>query len=42
LGAASRAAEEDTLANYVSNARIRLAEFGVVLPTFNTNRMRSF
>jgi hypothetical protein len=42
LGAASRAAEEETLINYVKNARIRLAELGVVLPTFETNRMRSF
>jgi hypothetical protein len=42
LGVASRAAEEETLVNYVKNARIRLAELGVVLPTFETNRMRSF
>ena len=42
LGAAPRAAEEETLANYVSNARVRLAEFGVVLPRLETNRMRAF
>jgi len=42
LGAASRGAEEDTLADYVGNARTRLAEFGVSLQTFETNRMRTF
>ena len=42
LGAASRSAEEDTLADYVGNARRRLAEFGVTLPGFETNRMRAF
>ena len=42
LGVASRAEEEDTLVNYVSNARTRLGEFGVVLPAFETNRIRSF
>ena len=42
LGAAPRAAEEDTLANYVGNVRMRLAEFGVVLPRLETNRMRAF
>jgi hypothetical protein len=42
LGVAPRAAEEDTLVNYVSNARTRLAEFGVVLPRLETNRMRAF
>jgi hypothetical protein len=42
LGVASRAEEEGTLVNYVSNARTRLGEFGVVLPAFETNRMRSF
>jgi hypothetical protein len=41
LGAASRAAEEEVLINYVGNARARLAEFNVVLPVFETNRMRS-
>ncbi|MBI1201237.1 MAG: hypothetical protein GC182_01880 [Rhodopseudomonas sp.] len=42
LGAASRTAEEDTLVAYVANARQKLAEFGVVLPMFDSNRMRSF
>ena len=42
LGAASRAAEEDVLVTYVGNARTRLAELGVVLPVFETNRMRAF
>jgi hypothetical protein len=42
LGAASRAAEEDVLVSYVGNARTRLAELGVVLPVFETNRMRAF
>lgn len=42
LGAASRIAEEDTLADYVGNARVRLAGFGVTLQTFETNRMRTF
>jgi hypothetical protein len=42
LGAASRAAEEDVLITYVGNARTRLAEFGVILPVFETNRMRAF
>jgi hypothetical protein len=42
LGAASRTAEEDVLVAYVGNARARLAEFGVALPMFETNRMRSF
>ena len=32
----------DTLADYVGNARRRLAEFGVTLPGFETNRMRAF
>ena len=41
LGAVSRAAEEEVLINYVGNARARLAEFNVVLPVFETNRMRS-
>lgn len=42
LGAAVRAAEEDTLANYVANVRLRLGEFGIVLPMFESNRMRTF
>jgi len=42
LGAASRTAEEDVLIAYVGNARARLAEWGVALPTFETNRMRTF
>lgn len=42
LGVAPRAAEEDTLVDYVSNARTRLAEFGIVLPRLETNRMRAF
>lgn len=42
LGGAPRAAEEDTLANYTANARTRLAELGVALPMFESNRMRTF
>ena len=42
LGGATRRAEEETLANYVANARTKLAEFGIVLPMFETNRMRTF
>ena len=42
LGAAPRAAEEDVLVAYVGNARARLAELGVTLPVFETNRMRAF
>jgi hypothetical protein len=42
LGAASRTVEEDTLVAYVADARTRLAEFGVKLQTFETNRMRTF
>lgn len=42
LGAAPRASEEDTLADYVANARAKLAEFGVILPKFESNRMRTF
>lgn len=42
LGAASRASEEDTLATYVANARQKLAEFGIALPMFESNRMRTF
>ncbi|MPZ58802.1 MAG: hypothetical protein GEU91_20380 [Rhizobiales bacterium] len=42
LGAASRAAEEDVLITYVGNARARLAELGVALPMFETNRVRAF
>ncbi|MGP0093173.1 MAG: hypothetical protein ACLPKB_25010 [Xanthobacteraceae bacterium] len=42
LGAATRAAEEDVLVTYVGNARARLAELGVALAAFETNRMRAF
>jgi len=42
LGAAPRAAEEETLANYTANVRERLAELGIVLPMFESNRMRTF
>jgi hypothetical protein len=42
LGAATRAVEEETFATYVANARQKLAELGVALPTFETNRMRAF
>ena len=42
LGAASRAQEEDTMAAYVANARQRFREMGVVIPAFETNRMRTF
>jgi hypothetical protein len=42
LGAATRAAEEEVLITYVGNARARLAELGVALPAFETNRMRAF
>jgi hypothetical protein len=42
LGAATRAAEEDVLASYVANARSKLAEFGIALPMFESNRMRTF
>ena len=42
LGGATQMAEEETLANYVANARAKLAEFGIVLPMFETNRMRTF
>jgi hypothetical protein len=42
LGGASRAMEEDVLVAYVANARARLAEWGVVVPLFETNRMRAF
>lgn len=34
--------EEETLANYVANARARLAELGVALPMIESNRMRTF
>lgn len=42
LGGAPRAAEEDALATFAGNARARLAELGVMVPLFETNRMRSF
>lgn len=42
LGAAPRAAEEQALASYVANARAKLAELGVTLPMFESNRMRTF
>jgi hypothetical protein len=42
LGAATRAEEEETMVSYVANARQKLAELGVTLPAFETNRMRAF
>jgi hypothetical protein len=42
LGAATRAQEEATLATYVANARAKLAQLGVMLPMFESNRMRTF
>jgi hypothetical protein len=42
LGGASRAVEEDVLIAYAANARTRLAEWGVVVPVFETNRIRAF
>ena len=42
LGAACRTAEEDALASFVANSRQKLSEFGVVLPMFESNRMRAF
>jgi hypothetical protein len=42
LGAATRAEEEDAMVTYVANARAKLAEMGVILPVFETNRMRAF
>lgn len=42
LGAATRAAEEETLVDYTANARLKLAELGIVLPVFESNRMRTF
>lgn len=42
LGGAPRAAEEDTLSSYSAAARRKLAELGVVLPMFESNRMRTF
>lgn len=42
LGAAPAADEEEALAAYVGRARTRLAELGVTLPLFKTNRMRTF
>ena len=42
LGAATRAEEEETMAAYVANARQKLADIGVALPAFETNRMRAF
>jgi len=42
LGGAPRAAEEDTVVRYTANARQRLAELGVSLPMFESNRMRTF
>jgi hypothetical protein len=35
-------AEEDTIVRYTGNARRRLAELGVTLPMFESNRMRTF
>lgn len=42
LGAADPAAEAAAIAAYVANARARLAEWGITLPLFETNRMRAF
>jgi hypothetical protein len=42
LGGAPRVAEEDTIVRYTGNARRRLAELGVTLPMFESNRMRTF
>jgi hypothetical protein len=42
LGGAPRAAEEDTIVRYAGNARRKLAELGVSLPMFESNRMRTF
>jgi hypothetical protein len=42
LGAASRADEEDAFVLFANNARQRFREMNVVLPAFETNRMRSF
>lgn len=42
LGGAPRPAEEDVLVTFTGNARARLAELGVMVPLFETNRMRSF
>jgi hypothetical protein len=42
LGAATRVIEEETLVAYVANARAKLAELSVALPTFESNRMRAF
>ena len=42
LGAASRTTEEEVLSNYVANARGKLADFGIALPMFESNRMRTF
>jgi hypothetical protein len=42
LGAAGRAQEEDTMATYVANARQKFREMGIMLPMFETNRMRTF
>jgi hypothetical protein len=42
LGAADRAREEETIVTYVANARQKLAELGIDLPMFETNRMRAF
>ncbi len=42
LGGADREAEEEVFATYVADARLRLAAWGVLLPLFETNRMRAF
>lgn len=42
LGGAPRVAEEETIVRYTDNARQKLAELGVALPMFETNRMRTF
>ncbi|WP_367196027.1 ferritin-like domain-containing protein [Amorphus sp. 3PC139-8] len=42
LGATGRSEEEDVIVSYVANARQKLAELGIKLPVFETNRMRAF
>lgn len=42
LGGAPRAVEENVLVSYTAAARLKLAELGVVLPMFESNRMQTF
>lgn len=42
LGAATRDQEAEVFTAYVSDARLRLAQIGVVLPMFETNRLAAF